>query len=280
MVDNPKIRPLTPANRLIIQKIVGLFQYDGRTLDSTMLISISSIATNTTMAEQKDLNFRMNQFLNYGATHPDAKIRFIASDICLWIHSDASCLTEPRARSRAGGFFYLSKKPNIPIDPSQPAPPDNGAILVLCQIIDTIMSSAQEAETGAAFINARKAIPIRSTLEVLGHPQGPTPLQLDNKTSVGILPDTMIQCRSKPMEMRCYWLKCRERQEQFHLYWKRGLFNKANYPTKYHPTKHHLQVRPDYVLNMTKILNAVSKFQNQLISSKSQNTLQHSARVC
>ena len=183
MVDNPTIRPLTPANRKIIERFVGLFQYYGRTLDGTMLASISSIATNMTTAQQKDLDFRIKQFLNYAATHPDAKIRFIASEMHLWIHSDASYLTEPKARSRAGGFFYLSKKPNLPIDPSQPAPPDNGPILILCKILDTIMSSAQEAETGAAFVNTRKAIPMRQTLEELGHNQGPTPIQLDKKTT-------------------------------------------------------------------------------------------------
>lgn len=83
MAGNPNIFPLTPANRLIIQTFVGLFQYYERTLDYTVLAAISSIATNMTTAEQKDLNFRMNQFLNYAATHPDAKIRFIASEMRL-----------------------------------------------------------------------------------------------------------------------------------------------------------------------------------------------------
>ena len=280
MVNNPTIRPLTPANRKIIERFVGLFQYYGRTLDGTMLASISSIATNMTTAQQKDLDFRIKQFLNYAATHPDANIRFIASEMHLWIHSNASYLTEPKARSRAGGFFYLSKKPNLPIDPSQPAPPDNGPILILCKILDTIMSSAQEAETGAAFVNTRKAIPMRQTLEELGHNQGPTPIQLDNKTAVGILTDTMVQRRSKPMDMRFYWLKCREIQEQIHIYWKKGTLNKADYPTKHHPTKHHIAVRPDYVLNMLSFAKMSRSQQQQAISSSMYNVLQHSARVC
>ena len=107
MANNPKIRPLTPTNRLIIQKFVGLFQYYSRTLDSTMLASISSIATNMTTAAHKDLEFRMNQFLNYAATHPDAKIRFIASEMRLWVHSDASYLTEPKAQSQSRHIFNL-----------------------------------------------------------------------------------------------------------------------------------------------------------------------------
>ena len=158
-----------------------------------MLAAISSIATNMTTAQQHNLDFCMKQFLNYAATHPDAKIWYIASEMHLWIHSDTSYLTIPKARSRAGGFFFLSKKTNIPINPSQQSPPNNGAILIICKIIDTIMSSAQEAETSAAFINARAAVPIHQTLEELGHPQGPTPIQLDNKTVVRILTDKMVQ---------------------------------------------------------------------------------------
>jgi hypothetical protein len=80
---------------------------------------------------------------------------------------------------------------------------------VLCKIIDAVMSSAQEAETGAGFVNAKEAIPMRQALEDLGHPQGPTPLQFDNKVANGILNDDIIQKRSKAMDMRFYWLRDR-----------------------------------------------------------------------
>ena len=40
-----------------------------------------------------------------------------ASDMMLHIHSNASCLSELKARSRAGGHFFLSNKPSaLPID--------------------------------------------------------------------------------------------------------------------------------------------------------------------
>jgi hypothetical protein len=76
----------------------------------------------------------------------------------------------------------------------------------------------QEAETGAGFINAKDAVPIRTTLAELGHPQGPTPLQFDNKCATGIINDTVTQRRSKAMDMRFYWLRDRRRrQKQFHV---------------------------------------------------------------
>ena len=109
----------------------------------------------------------------------------------LWSHTDASYLSERKARSRAGGFHFLSDKPKLPIHHSDPSPPLNGAIYNLCKIIDTVMSSAQEAETGAGFLNAKDMVPIRTMLQEMGHPQGPTPLQFDNKCATGILNDNI-----------------------------------------------------------------------------------------
>jgi hypothetical protein len=83
----------------------------------------------------------------------------------------------------------------------------------------------------------------------MGHPQGPTPLQFDNKCALGILTDTVVQRRSKAMDMRFYWVHDRHQQKQFHVHWKRGQENLAHHPTKHHSTKHHISVRPTYVLN-------------------------------
>eukprot|EP00957_Ditylum_brightwellii_P104132 7932537-Ditylum_brightwellii.AAC.1 len=47
--------------------------------------------------------------LNYCATYPDAVLRYHKSDMILHVHSDASYLGEPEARSRAGGHFFVSE---------------------------------------------------------------------------------------------------------------------------------------------------------------------------
>ena len=279
MVNNPTITPLTAAQKLEVQQFVGVFRHYASAIDTTMLAAISSIATNMSTATAKDLHFRMKQFLDYAATHPNAKIRYTASAMKLWIHSDASYLSEPKARSRAGGFYYLSDAPKCPVDATSPSPPLNGSILVLCKIIDAIMSSAQEAETGAAFLNTREAIPIKDTLEELGHPQGPIPIQLDNKCAVGIINDTMTQRRSKPMDMRFYWLKDREIQKQINVYWKKDSQNLGDYPTKHHPAKHHQEVRPLYVANATTQSHARIFNNSQSIDVRVKNP-RNSARVC
>ena len=56
----------------------------------------------------------------------------------------------------------------------------NNAIHIVCKIIDAVISSVQEAETGADFLTAKKfLIFLQQTLQELEHPWGPTPLQFE-----------------------------------------------------------------------------------------------------
>ena len=59
------------------------------------------------------------QFLDYFSTQEEAILTFNASDMKLVVHSNASYLSKPKARSRAGGHFFLSNDSLIP--------PNNGA---------------------------------------------------------------------------------------------------------------------------------------------------------
>ena len=93
-----------------------------------MQMPVSSLSTDCAYVSPWELDRRTYHFLDYVTTHPDATVKFHASDMVLWAHSDASYLSEPKARSRAGGFYYLSSKPTYPITSNQPAPPLNGAI--------------------------------------------------------------------------------------------------------------------------------------------------------
>ena len=95
---------------------------------------------------------RVNQFLGYMWTNPDAIIRYHASDMILNVHSDASYLSAPKARSRAGGYFFLGSLPRNG-DPIKL----NGAIHVTCTILKLVTVSAAEAELGALFLNAQEA---------------------------------------------------------------------------------------------------------------------------
>lgn len=96
-------------------------------------------------------------------------------------------------------------------------------------------------------MNAKLAVPMRTTLTEMGHPQPPTPIRTDNSTANGIVNSTIRQNRSKAIDMRFYWLRDRVEQNQFHIYWAPGANNLADYFTKHHSPQHHLAVRPIYV---------------------------------
>ena len=160
--------PLDSDSILRLQEIVGTFLYYARAVDSTMLVALGSIASAN---KSEDTARAITHLLNYAATNPDATVRYIASDMCLKIHSDASYLSEPKARSRAGGHFFLSSNQLTPPSATSIPPPRNGAIHTLCQIMKVVLASATEAELGAAFFNAKDGVLCRTILEEMGHPQ-------------------------------------------------------------------------------------------------------------
>ena len=94
-------------------------------------------------------------------------------------------------------------------------PPNNGAVLNIAQIIKAVMASAAEAELGALYINAKKAVPMRITLEEMGHQQPMTSMQTDNTTALGVATNNVQPQRTKAMDMRFHWLRDREAQQQF-----------------------------------------------------------------
>eukprot|EP00804_Cyclotella_cryptica_P029519 CCRYP_011300-RD/>CCRYP_011300-RD protein AED:0.32 eAED:0.32 QI:0/-1/0/1/-1/0/1/0/171 len=119
-------------------------------------------------------------------------------------HSDASYLTEPGSRSRAGAHIFLSE--------DDPVPQHNMPVFTISQIIKYGMASTAEAELATLYITARKLIPLRNALTEMGWRQPKTPIQTDNSTATGFVNDTIIQGRIKMIWMRLHWLRCREAQ--------------------------------------------------------------------
>jgi len=144
-----------------IQEIVGTFAWYSAATDPTMARTLSSIAGRQSNATEQ-VKAEVKQFLDYCATHGDARVRFIASDMILALHSDASYNSEPGSKCRAAGHFYLTHNDHKYLD--------NGAILTLSKIIKHVMSSASEAEVAGLFYNCKAAIPLRIALEEMGYP--------------------------------------------------------------------------------------------------------------
>ena len=71
----------------------------------------------------------------------------------LYIHSNASYLPEPKAQSRAGGYYLLGDRSPIADQPPSDESAINGPIFTLSKIIYNVMASAAEAEIGSTLLN-------------------------------------------------------------------------------------------------------------------------------
>jgi hypothetical protein len=75
----------------------------------------------------------------------------------LKIHSDAYYLSEPKARSRVEGYFYLKKNSSAP-------PITNCPLIFHSKVIKHVVSSVAEGEVGSICINAKEGTVTRTTL--------------------------------------------------------------------------------------------------------------------
>jgi hypothetical protein len=227
--------PITAKQCLTIQKFTRSVLYYAQAVDPTVLMPLNDITTEQTKANEKTQAAK-NQLLDYLSTHPDAAIRYHASDMILHIHSDASYLSVSNARSRLGGLFFFGNK-----SPEQETL--NGSILNVASVIKNGVASAAESEVGACFHNAQSGAPLRATLTELGHTQPPTPLRTDISTAFVIVNETIKQKRSKAMDMRYNWITDRVRKKKFDVYWRPGRENLGDYHTKHHSAQHHKVMR-------------------------------------
>ena len=224
-------KPLTAAQLLELQEIVGVFLFYARAVDPLMITAINKIGSSQADATTNVLA-QIDRFISYASRFPNSSMCIRASDMKLYGHSDASYLSEPNSRSRAGGYLFLGE--------CKPGDTPNAAIQYFSVIISTVVSSATEAEYAALFMTGQSAVSIRHTLEDLGYPQGKTNIVCDNKCAVGIANKTLKQKRSKTIDMRYHWIRDQVTLDTFCITWLEGRHNLADFFTKAHPVHHHL----------------------------------------
>ena len=88
-------------------------------------------------------------------------------------------------------------------------------MLTIAQIIKNVMASAAEAEMAALHITAKNMIPLRNTLIEMIWTQPKLPIQTDNSTSVGFTNKIIANKATKSADMKLWWLRDRESQDQF-----------------------------------------------------------------
>ena len=112
-----------------------------------------------------------------------------------------------------------------------------------------------EAELAALYIMAREAVYIRIILNEMGHKQPPTPMQTNNAMADAVINGKVQpKCttkRTKAMDVQFHWLRDRECQQQFRIYWQPGKLNYADYWTTHHPTAHHRNIRKEFLTPYT-----------------------------
>jgi hypothetical protein len=182
----------TKAEEKYIWQVIGILLYYGRAIDATIITGLSSL-----IAAQAKLTahtvFLIKRLLDYIAANSDAILIYKKSDMVLAVHSDASYLSKPAAKSQVGGHFFCSSDVDDP--------PNIGAMLNISKILKAIMSSAAKAKLGALYINACEAIPMQHLLEEMGHKQPPTPIQTDNSTAHDVITNNIQPQRTKAMDM-------------------------------------------------------------------------------
>ena len=119
-----------------------------------MLVALGTIAAQQASATQATSKY-VTLLLYYCHTHPDAKVCYHARD------------------------FYLGNTAYV-----RPTMPNNGVILNTSTIMLNVMAFASKAECGALFKNTKEVVSLRTTLYEIGHPQPPTPVEVDNSSKL------------------------------------------------------------------------------------------------
>ena len=122
-----------------VQGFVRIILFYARAVDMTFLVTLNTIDTKQASSTHKKVK-TMKDLLEYAATNTNARIIYRASDTILKINSNAYYLSEPKARSRQLGIFFLGRKTknNKPIKL-------NIAIFTMCTVLKFVSTLAAEA---------------------------------------------------------------------------------------------------------------------------------------
>ena len=186
----------------------------------------------------------------------------------------------PWCKKRIAGFFYFPHSPKGTV-----LHEINSPIHVECRYLRHVVASAAEAEVGGLFHNCQTTIPLRNTLILMGHPQPPTPIKTDNTTAQAFTYNNIAIKKAKSWDMRYFWLRDRENQLHFKIYWKKGTHaddpNNADYHTKHHSVIHHKVIRHRYIhINPNSITSSIQQFSHPKVNYMATSIHQECTKLC
>ena len=102
---------LPPHQKTFIQQTIGTLLYYAREVDPTILVTLSSLASQQSSPTQTTLQ-RIKHLLDYIHTHPQATLRYYSSPMTLSVDSDASYLSETKCEKPSRWTLLLSSHIN------------------------------------------------------------------------------------------------------------------------------------------------------------------------
>ena len=97
---------LDKYGKKLVQQVTGTFLYYVRAVESTMLVALTALVSEQAIPTKNKME-KVMRLLDYAASQEEAVITYHASDMVLACHSNASYLSKPGARIRAGEHFFL-----------------------------------------------------------------------------------------------------------------------------------------------------------------------------
>ena len=201
--QSPESTKIPPTESSTVQQVLGTFLYYARAVDPTILVALNIIAEEE--AKITDATVKVvTQLIKYAAAHYESITRYHASGIILHIHSDAYFLSKPGAKSRAGGYHYLSIASAVPDKALLKQPPLNGTVNAKCTTMINVLASSIEAK----LVN-------HMALIEMGHAQPPIVAVTDSATGDGFVNDNIRQQLSRYIYMQFNWVRDRVRRGEF-----------------------------------------------------------------
>ena len=96
------------------------------------------------------------------------------------------------------------------------------------------------------------------------HPHPVTPLKTYNATANFFLHENITHNKLKSWDMRFYWLRNKQQNQNFDIYWDAGHNNLADYYIKHHTSQHHKDTRKTYVQDKLNFMR--SQYVNCMLS--------------
>ncbi len=105
--------PLDKVGKNFIQEVCRVFFFLAHRVNSGLLPALSALASQQANPTEQMMAL-WKQFLDYMALQDKSVLTYKTSNMVLVVHSIASYLSKPKARSRADGHMFMAGRDDIP----------------------------------------------------------------------------------------------------------------------------------------------------------------------